>query len=103
MVKLARVQETGGGSASMVDGKAVATAELTLSAAEQAIPCHNHGQALAATLVSGRHAGLRDRRIPCHIPEEPPCPGRVVPLATARLVGEAAAAFSTQPDLAARG
>jgi hypothetical protein len=39
MVKLARVHETGGGSASMVDGTAVATAALTPSAAEQAIPC----------------------------------------------------------------
>jgi hypothetical protein len=35
-------------------------------------------------------------------PEEPPGPGRVVPLiATARLLGEAAAAFLAQPDLAA--
>jgi hypothetical protein len=53
-------------------------------------------------LVSGRRGSLRIRRIPCHLAEEPPVPGRVIPLTTsARPLGQAAAAFLVQPDVAA--
>jgi hypothetical protein len=58
---------------------------------------------VAVTLVSGRRGSLRSRRIPCHLTKEPPCPAGSSPLlpTTARLLGEAAAAFLAQPDLAA--